>query len=383
MRLNVLLSIVLGLGLSPLSLAEPPPVLEIGKPAPDFSLPGIDGKTHALKDFKDAKILVVIFTANHCPDARAAAPRMAELQARYKDRGVAVVAISGNDHKALRPDELGYSPYGDSFEEMKPFATENGWTFPYLYDGETQAVTRAYGAQATPHAFVFDEQRVLRYSGRIDDMKRKFGPLDKGPVVDAIEALLAGKEVEVKTTVALGCSTKWIEKREAVAADQQRWEALEVVFDTLDAQGAAALAKNDTKKLRVVNFWSTTCGPCVAEFPDLIDTARRFQNRPVEVITISLDPAADQAVVERFLKVRHAAVPPRHLETLKAEGRKTNHYLFTGDPDDLGKAMDPKWGGALPLTLLIAPGGRVLWRCNEEVDALELRKQIVKWLDGL
>ncbi len=360
---------------------EPPPVLALGAKAPGFSLPGTDGKSHALGDFAEAKVLVVMFTSNHCPEARAAAPRMAKLDADYREKGVAFVAISGNHPDALRPDELGYSPFGDSFEEMAPFAAEYGWEFPYLYDGETQAVTTAYGAQATPHVFVFDAERALRYAGRMDDAGRKFGPMEKSYVVDAIDAVLAGREVEVKSTRAVGCSTKWLHKRESVAADQKKWEALEDKLAVLDAAGAATLRKNGTEKLRIINLWATNCGPCVAEFPELIDTSRRFQNRPVELVTISMDPVSAREKVAKFLESRHASVPPRIMATLKKEGRETNHYLYEGNPDALAEALDPSWGGALPLTLVVAPGGEIIWRSNDEIDALELRRAVVKWLD--
>jgi peroxiredoxin len=102
--------------------------IEIGTPAPDFSLPGIDGKKHELKDFSAAKVLVVVFTCNHCPEAYAAAGRIQQAATDYKDKGVAVVAISGNDPLALRVDELSYAPHGDSFEEMKISAKEANWT---------------------------------------------------------------------------------------------------------------------------------------------------------------------------------------------------------------------------------------------------------------
>lgn len=364
----------------PLLAAEPPPVLEIGKKAPDFTLPGTDGRTHALGEYDASKVLVVMFTCNHCPDAYAAAPRMAAIDAEYRGKGVAFVAINGNDADALRPDELGYSPFGDSFEEMKPFAAENGWRFPYLYDGDTQKVITAYGAQATPHVFVFDDRRVLRYSGRMDDAGRKSGAAGKCHLSDAIDAVLAGREVEVKTTRAVGCSTKWSEKRKSVADDQKKWEALEVNLDPLDAAAAAKLRENDTRKLRIINLWSTGCGPCVAEFPALVDTYRRFQNRSVELVTISLDAPADRGKVARFLKSRHAALSPRTVDSVKKEGRSTNNHLFDGNPDDLADALDPKWGGALPLTLLVEPGGGIVWRNNDEIDPLVLRREIVKWL---
>ncbi|MGE3818085.1 MAG: thioredoxin family protein, partial [Isosphaeraceae bacterium] len=153
------------------TLARPydPTPLAIGAKAPDFQLPGVDGKTHALTDFADAKVLVVLFTCNHCPTAQAYEGRIARLHEEYKDDGVAVVAISPNDPSAVRLDELGYTDVGDSFLDMKIRADEKGFTFPYLYDGDTQEVAKAYGVLATPHVFVFDQTRVLRYQGRFDD----------------------------------------------------------------------------------------------------------------------------------------------------------------------------------------------------------------------
>ena len=138
--------------------ADPPGLstLPIGAAAPDFRLPGVDGKTYSLKDFADAKVLVVVFTCNHCPTAQAYEGRIARLHADYKDKGVAVVAISPNDPAAVRLDELGYTDLGDSFEDMKIRAKDHKFAYPYLYDGETQATSKAYGVLATPHVFVFD-----------------------------------------------------------------------------------------------------------------------------------------------------------------------------------------------------------------------------------
>lgn len=153
-------------------MPEVPDVLEIGAQAPDFRLPGVDGRDWGLVDFEKAKVLCVVFTCNHCPDAYAARGQIRQLAVDYRRRGVAVVAINGNHPEALRPDELGHSPFGDSFAEMKLFAAESGWDFPYLYDGEEQAVTMLYGAQATPHVFVFGPERKLRYTGRLDDSRR-------------------------------------------------------------------------------------------------------------------------------------------------------------------------------------------------------------------
>ena len=149
----------------------------------------------------------------------------------------------------------------------------------------------------------------------------------------------------------------------------------------LDAALCRKLAANDTKKLRLINFWSTTCGPCVKEFPALVDTYRRFQNRPFEFISISVDDAAQRPTVLKFLESRHAALSDQTAPSLKEEGRVSNNYLWTGgNPDAMAKAIDPEWTGALPHSVLIGPGGKILWRHTDEIDVVELRRQVLKGL---
>ncbi|MGB0776072.1 MAG: redoxin domain-containing protein [Akkermansiaceae bacterium] len=383
MNTSLLVTAATILCLSPL-MAKPEPVktLALGATAPAFSLVGVDGKNYTLKDFAKSKALVLIFTCNHCPDARAARDKMVALHKDYKDKGVSVVAISGNDDKALRLDELGYSVYGDSLDDMKAVAKEENYIFPYLYDGATQAATKAYGAVATPHVFVFDAERKLRYHGRLDDARRSKKVIGKRYARIALDTILAGEEIETRTTRPFGCSTKWSWKRDSVSKDNARWKALPVTLADLDEAGAKELAANKTKKLRVINFWSTTCGPCVAEFPELIDTYRRYQNRPVEVITISADPVKAKEKVLKFLTKEQAALSPRTAGSVKKEGRKSNNYIYTGQNlDKLAEAIDAKWNGALPHTVIIAPGGKIVWRHNGRFEAEELRRAIVKWLD--
>src|SRR3954464_9394486 len=182
------LFIALGCGVS---LAADPKPLAIGAPAPDFDLPGVDGKNHKLADYKDAKLLCIVFTCNHCPTAQAYDERLKKLYADYKDKGVAVVAINPNDPQALRLDELGYTDLSDSLEEMKIRAKDQGFEFPYLHDGDTQKTAMAYGALATPHVFLFDAERKLRYHGRIDDSDVK--EVKSHDLRNAIDALLAGQ----------------------------------------------------------------------------------------------------------------------------------------------------------------------------------------------
>ncbi|MDE0835955.1 MAG: redoxin domain-containing protein [Akkermansiaceae bacterium] len=362
--------------------AEVPKVLPIGSDLPSFSLPGTDGKMHTEKDYAAAKVLCLIFTCNHCPDSVAAAARTEKIHKDYKDKGIAIVAVNANNPASLRPDELGYSPYGDSFEEMQPFADSYGWSFPYLYDGETQAFATACGAQSTPHIFVFDKERKLRYTGRMDDAGRSKEPVEKSYLRNAFDALLAGKQIAEPVTRSFGCSTKWLFKGNSVAKEQKAWETKPVTLDDLDEALAKTLRENKSGNVRVINFWSTTCGPCVAEFPMLVETYRRFQNRNVDLISISMDPAEDKAKVKKFLESRQAALSSRTKPSMKKEGRTSNNYIWIGaNPDKLAEAIAPKWTGALPLTVIISPTGDILWTEDGEVDAVELRTEILKGLD--
>src|ERR1700719_2126685 len=189
----------------------PHPILAVGSPAPDFSLPGVDGKIHRLADYAASPVLVVVFTCNHCPIAQMYEQRIKQLETDYGRRGVAIVAIQPNDPKAIRIDELDSSDISDSLEEMKIRVEYKHLTYPYLYDGDTQSVTRAYGPQATPHVFVFDQTRHLQYEGRVDNSYRT-ELVKTQDARNAIDALLANQDVAVKHTGVFGCSTKWKEK---------------------------------------------------------------------------------------------------------------------------------------------------------------------------
>lgn len=356
--------------------------LNIGDAAPDFSLPGIDGKTHTLADYKDPQVLVIAFLSNHCPDSQAAEGRVRKLVEDMKGRSFALVAINPNNPDALRDDELGYSKYNDSFEEMKKHASEEHFNFPYLYDGETQAIAKAYGCLATPHVFVFDSGRKLRYKGAFDDSRYADPATVKtADARNAVDALLSGKPVPVEVTRPHGCSTKWIMKKSQVADDNEKWEKKPVDVELIDAAGVAALRKNGTKKVRLFNVWATWCGPCVAEFPELVKTARKFGLRDFEMITISLDSPKDKDTAQAFLEKKHAALIDRLKPSLKAEGRATNSYLYNGvNQEDLIKALDPEWPGPIPHTVLVAPNGDVIWRHNGAVDGEELRDKVLEFM---
>lgn len=356
------LSALLGTAILTLTVAGAAGALEIGRAAPDFCLPGVDGKEHRLADYADARILLIVFTCNHCPTAQAYEGRIKQLVEDYQRRGVAVVAISPNDPKALRLDELGYSDVNDSLEDMKIRAKNEAFNFPYLYDGDQQKVSRAYSPGATPHVFIFDADRKLRYTGRIDDSAKPKG-VTSHDTRNALDALLAGKPVPVEKTRTVGCSVKWADKRPSVQASLDRWAKEEVTLGRIDPADVTALVKNDSKKLRLVNVWATWCGPCLDEFPALVAIHRSYRKREFELITISLDPPEREEQALAFLKGEHAS---------------SKNYLFLGKNEyELAEALDEKWQGPLPYTMLVAPGGKVIYRKQGTLDPQELKRAIV------
>lgn len=359
-------------------------VLQIGDAAPDFTLPGIDGKTHKLADYQQAKVLLIAFISNHCPTSQAAEGRIKKLVEDYAGQGLQLVAINPNHPDALRPDELGYSIYNDGFEDMQKHAKEQSFNFPYLYDGETQEVAKAYGCLTTPHVFVFDAERKLRYKGAFDDSR--FADPARVKVHgarDAVAALLKGEEVALKETRPHGCSTKWLTKKDEVVKDDEKWANAKVDVEFIDAEGVAKLRKNGTDKVRLINVWATWCISCVEEFPELAKTARKFGLRNFEFISISLDEPEDKEAVKTFLEKQQAAIPDKIKKTLQAEGRTTNSYIFKGeDQEAIVKALDPEgWEGlVVPHTVLISPEGKVIWRHNGEINGDELREQILAFM---
>lgn len=343
---------------------EEPKVLAIGSPAPDFSLPGVDGKTYTLKSFKDSKVLVIIFTCNHCPTSQAYEVRIKNLVNDYKSKGVAVVAISPNAAEGLSLSELGYTDVGDTFEDMQFRAKDKNFNFPYLYDGDTQEASRKYGPVATPHVFIFDKERKLRYQGRIDDMEKETQQPTSLDTRNAIDNLLANKEVATPTTKVFGCSTKWKSKNEWVKKNDEEWAKQPVTLEDIDEAGIRDLLKNNSDKLRVINIWATWCGPCVSEFPEFIIMKRMYNARDFEFISISADEMSKRTKVHEFLKKKQAANP---------------NYIFSGNSKyKLIEAVDPNWQGALPYTIVVEPGGKIVYAKQSTIDPLQMRKLIVE-----
>jgi peroxiredoxin len=346
--------------------AQEHPILPIGSAAPDFALPGVDGKIHRLADYAASPVLAIVFTCNHCPIAQLYEQRIMRLDEDYRDKGVAVVAIQPNAPEALRIDELDSSDMSDTLEEMKIRAEFKHLTYPYLYDGETQAVARAYGPQATPHVFVFDRDRRLRYEGRVDNSYR-LELVKTQDARNAIDAVLAGKPAEVTHTGVFGCSTKWKEKEAERLEALRKLEEKPVSLELASAEDLRKLRANPAKKLTLVSFWDTRCGACIQQFAGIEATYRMYSVRGFELVTVAANPPEARAAVRQMLEKQHAT--------------SRNLLFASGDAASFERAFDPEWNSSVPYTALITPDGKMVYRKLGAVDMLELRRTILANMD--
>jgi thiol-disulfide isomerase/thioredoxin len=290
--------------------------------------------------------------------------RVKQLVSDYGSRSVSIVVIMGNDPKAIHLSEKGHTDLGDTLPEMKLRAAYRHFNYPYLYDGDTQAVALKYGPTATPHAFIFDQQRILRYEGRIDSNARE-ELATKHEVRDAIDALLAGQPVKVQDTPAVGCSTKWAYKEAGANAEVAEGEQKPVTVEMANADQLTALRKNvGTNKLLLVNFWATWCAPCTEEFPELQKMVRMYAKRDLQIVTVSINNPDEKPFVIKFLQEEHAI---------------NTNLLFSGaDSADAVKAFGTDWKGGVPYTVLIGMNGQVLYKTQGGMNALEVRRALLK-----
>jgi peroxiredoxin len=359
---RALASVLLLLISFPLWAQPPHPILALGSPAPEFALPGVDGKLHKLGDYANYPVLAVIFTCNHCPIAQMYEQRIERLYEDYGNKGVAVVAIQGNDPRAIRIDELDSSDVSDTLDDMKIRVAYKHLHYPYLYAGDTPSVTSAYGPQATPHVFIFDKTRHLRYQGHFDNSYR-IEKVRTHDAQNAIDALLADKPVTLTHTGVFGCSTKWPEKAAQREEAERKIESAPVHLDKVDTAGLKKLRANHGSEVTLVDFWATWCGPCVAEFADLQDTYRMYSNREFNLVTVSVNMPDEEAAVTRFLQKKHAT---------------SRNFLFGSDEtEELQAAFDPGWQSAVPYTIVLGPDGNVIYKTLGSVDVLELRRKIL------
>jgi thiol-disulfide isomerase/thioredoxin len=350
---------------NPQELSEKPVgKLAIGDEAPFFNLPDVYGKYVSLDNYEDAEVLVINFTCNHCPTAQAYEDRYIQVVKDYSEKNVAFIGISSNSPIGISPEELGYTDLSDDYESMLIRYEDKGYNFPYLYDGDEHKYSLAYGPTATPHIFVFDKEKKLTYSGRID-ASEKPGTANAEDLRMAIDKTLSGESInpEQAITPAFGCSMKWAWKNEYTARLNSQWEEKQVDLEMISAEGLQDLLKNDTDELLLINFWATWCGPCVVEYPEFLEIQRMYGKRDFRFVSLSMDSPDHEDKVLKFLMENFSAVP--------------NYLVDTDDKYAIINVVQNEWDGSLPITLLIEPGGKLAYKSPGEINPLELKRAIV------
>lgn len=341
------------------------PTLAIGAAAPDFNLPGVDGRKHRLSEYAKYPILAIIFTCDHCPTAQLYEGRIKKLVSDYGPKDVGFVAIQPNAVAAASAHEMNYTDVDDSLDSMMIRAKYRHFNFPYLYDGDTQSTAEAYGPKATPHVFLFDKDRKLQFEGRIDNNQRE-SLVKTQDTRAALDAMLAGQPIAVRMTPVFGCATKWKDQIEMKQRETKQFEQLPVNLDMATPEVLKTLRRNPTGKFLMINFWATWCGPCVEEFHDLLNTFLWYRSRNFELVTVSTNDPAEKADVLKFLQEQHSGV--------------RNLIFSSDDTYALQAAFDPKWDSGVPFTIVLAPDGSVIYREAGEVHLLDLRRAILAQL---
>jgi peroxiredoxin len=362
-RLGQLFQMVFLLTAAQVFAQTPPSPLPIGASAPDFALPGVDGKIHKLSDYAGSKILAVAFLSNHCTESQLDEGRLQKLADDYRSKGVSLVAIEADNPGAVPIEELAYTDVGDDLADMKERAAYQHFTFAYLYDGDTQKVAKLYGPSVAPQIFIFDQQRKLRYEGRVDD-NANVALMQTSEARNAIDSLLGGKPVAVARSTVTGCAIHWGTKSAEVQAEKAKMEAEPVNLALAGTEELKELRANEAGKMLLVNFYATWCGPCVTEFPDLMATSRMYHGRGLVLTTVSSNEPEEQPDVLKFLQKMHASTT-------------TNLLFGTTDTYALQAAFDPNMGAGVPFTVLIAPDGEILYQETGELDMMKLRRAIL------
>ncbi|HKQ76370.1 MAG TPA: redoxin domain-containing protein [Blastocatellia bacterium] len=329
------------------------PVLAIGKPAPEFKLADLGGKTHALKDYR-GKTVVVSFISARCPISKAYIDRIRAVADEYSKREVAFLGVNSN------ADE--------SIQEMRAYAAKNNLDFTILKD-KGNVIADAYAAERTPKVYVIDGEGLLRYQGRIDNSQNP-KMVKRNDLREALNEMLAGKPISVADTKALGCLIKRIQDAKAAPAKipaKAEPAQKEPKVGTLKPVDFDKFKDSAKGKVLVLNFWATWCGPCVAEFPELVALDAQYRDKGVKLVGITADDPGD--------------VQPKVIPFIKKQKVKFDIILQdTDDPQEMFDKINKDWPGVLPATFVYDKRGNLAYSRFGIIDRDLLVAEIEKAL---
>ncbi len=325
----------------------------VGQPAPEFNITDLTGKSHALRDYR-GKTVVISFISARCPISNAYTDRIRAIANEYPKSDVAFIGVSSN------ADE--------SIEEMRSYAAKNKFDFTILRD-KGNVVADSYGAERTPKVYVIDGDGVLRYQGRIDNSQNP-KMVKRNDLREALNEMLAGKPISVADTKALGCLIKRVQDHQASQAKSSPKPAspqTEPKVGSLKPADFNKFKDSAKGKVLVLNFWATWCGPCVAEFPELVALDAQYRDKGVKLVGITADDPGD--------------VKPKVIPFIKKQKVKFEIILQdTEDPQEMMDKITKDWTGVLPATFVYDKQGNLAYTKFGIIDRDLLVAEIEKVL---
>jgi peroxiredoxin len=351
---QALISILIITGLFTSLNGRPAPASPtVGQPVPDFTLADLSGRTHSLKDYR-GKSVVVGFISARCPISNAYKDRIRAIADEYAKRGVAFLGVN--------------SSADESIEEARAYAAKNNLDFPILKD-EGNVVADAYAAERTPKIYLIDGEGVLRYQGRIDNSQDP-RMVKRNDLREALNEMLSGKPVSVAETKALGCLIKRVQDAKAIPAmapAKTKVTQAEPKVGTLKPADFGKFKDSAKGKVLVLNFWATWCGPCVAEFPELVALDAKYRDKGVKLVGITADDADD--------------VQPKVIPFIKKHNVKFDIIRQdTDDPEEMLNQITKDWNGVIPATFVYDKKGNLAYSRFGIIDRDLLVAEIEKAL---
>ena len=333
---------------------------------PPFQLPGIDGRIYDSTEFNKSELLVIVFLSNHCRTSQIFQHRIIRLATEYRNKGLAVVAISPNDPEAILPDELSHSELGDTLPEMALRAKKLLYPFPYLYDGKTQEVAKAYGVRVTPHAFLFDKKRKLRYSGRIGDPKNPERE-DRAELRIAVNSLIHGIEPAVVRGLVFGNSIKWIKDRVIAQKTRERFARESVYLKNANIRTLQFVRRNDSKLPKLIYVWSNKDKNNRQELLQLAAIHKIYRKRGLKLVTICVDGNDFTDVAKKLL--------------IETQSSGTNYICSGTDISPVVELRAEEGIETTPFLGLLTSEAKIFYRSTKGVEPLTIKRHIIEALN--
>ena len=333
---------------------------------PPFQLPGIDGLIYDSTEFKKSELLAIVFLSNHCPTSQIFQHSIIPLAKEYRNKGLVVVAISPNDPEAILPDELSHSALGDTLPEMALRAKELQYPFPYLYDGKTQEVAKAYGVRVTPHAFLFDKKRKLRYSGKIGDPKTP-EQADRQYLELAVNSLIHGSEPRIVHTPAFGNSIKWIKNRIITEKTMARYARESVYLKKATITNIQFVRKNNAKRPKLIYVWSNQDKNNRQELLQLAAIHKIYRKRGLKLVTICVDGSDFTDVAKKLL--------------IETQSSGTNYICSGAEISPVVDLRAEEGIETTPFLGLLTSEAKIFYRSTKGLEPLTIKRHILEALN--